>query len=52
MYAAIPTFSRNSFAMFSASSFDFFNTFIGPTIQFSNTFKLLNKLNCWKTIPT
>ena len=42
---------RSSIAFFSASSFDFFNNFIGAIVIFFKTVMCGNKLKCWKTIP-
>ena len=49
---SIPTFARYSCAVFSASARLFFSTVTCGQTQFSSTFMLLNRLNCWNTIPT
>ena len=52
IYWDIPTFDRYSMAIFLASSLFLLRTQVWPTIQFSNTSRLLKRLKLWNTIPT
>ena len=48
----MPTCSRKCSAFSRATSLFRFNTFTWPTMQFSSTVMLLNRLKDWNTMPT